>query len=654
MKKIFFIFILSGIIIGCNDRRDILLEEALILAKENRKELLKVIRHYQNDSLKLEAAKFLIRNMPGHYSYADTTEVSQYYDAVDSLLKSMEDYDMETIQDSLVSLNKHFQQLDTRTVQDIEIISAHFLIQNIDSAFVQWKKWPWAQHLSFDQFCEYILPYKTEELQPFDNWRTYLRNFHPDHMNELAYCDQYKNSALRAGITLNSNLWYYMHPEVINFTDSIRTVYRLATRLHLPFGTCRDFSFIASSIFRSQGIPIGIDFTPQWAFRNLGHTWNVLLSNDGKNIPFGGVTSNPGQPHKLDERMPKVFRLTYAINPELHRLIKSGEYVPDLFRYPFIKDVTEEYMDCRDINLKVDKNLNGRHAYLAVFNNKEWVPVDVSRIEKGELIFHKVGMNTVYLPISYNKDGKANALCPPFLFTYSGKIEKIIANTTKRETFILKRKYPVLQHVQEIIMRADSGEFQASNDINFKNAKLLYRITDCSAIGHEIILPDTLQKFQYWRYYQPKEGTYCNIADIRFYERNTHKQIQGKVIGTDGHWEGNPDSTKEKVFDNDLLTFFDAPLSSGAWVGMDFGKPIGIERILFTGRGDGNTIDIGDTYELFYWNNGKWCSLGKQKAQNIRLVYKDVPTSGLYYLKNLTKGKDERIFTYKNGKQIWW
>ena len=46
--------------------------------------------------------------------------------------------------------------------------------------------------------------------------------------------------------------------------------------------------------------------------------------------------------------------------------------------------------------------------------------------------------------------------------------------------------------------------------------------------------------------------------------------------------------------------------------------------------------------------------IGKQKAQNIRLVYKDVPTSGLYYLKNLTKGKDERIFTYKNGKQIWW
>jgi hypothetical protein len=26
----------------------------------------------------------------------------------------------------------------------------------------------------------------------------------------------------------------------------------------------------------------------------------------------------------------------------------------------------------------------------------------------------------------------------------------------------------------------------------------------------------------------------------------------------------------------------------------------------------------------------------------------------LYLLQNLTKGKEERIFTYENGKQVWW
>lgn len=60
------------------------------------------------------------------------------------------------------------------------------------------------------------------------------------------------------------------------------------------------------------------------------------------------------------------------------------------------------------------------------------------------------------------------------------------------------------------------------------------------------------------------------------------------------------------------------------------------------------------TYELFYWNGQGWTSLGKQEAVNIRLVFRDVPANGLYWLRDLSKGKDERIFTYENGKQVWW
>jgi hypothetical protein len=45
----------------------------------------------------------------------------------------------------------------------------------------------------------------------------------------------------------------------------------------MPFGICADFTNMAISVFRSQGIPVALDFTPQWAFRSLGHTWNVVL-----------------------------------------------------------------------------------------------------------------------------------------------------------------------------------------------------------------------------------------------------------------------------------------------------------------------------------------------------------------------------------------
>lgn len=658
MKKvlkldIFRYLLLFVCVSSCSQGSDEGLEEALSMAGKNRSELEKVLLHYQDSAEKLEAAKFLIRNMPGHYSFADTMDVKPYYDAVDSVLSSMKGCDVWTIRDSLVKVDNQYAHLSPEWVEDIKIIQADFLIENIDSAFVQWKKGAWTRHLNFDQFCEYILPYKVEELQPFDTWRTYLRHFHPDHLDELRYCDQLKNSALQSAIVLNDNLWYYMHPKVIE-TAVLRPVYRLSTRLQIPFGICADFSYMATSVFRSQGIPVAMDFTPQWAFRSLGHTWNVVLANNGKNIPFSGVTSNPGQPHKLDERMAKVFRITYAVNKELKRLTETEAFVPRAFRYPFFKDVTEEYMDCGDVEIEVGDSLDGRYIYLAVFDNKEWKPVDFSLIKGDKAIFRKVGMNTVYLPVCYEETGQMKAIGHPFLYTYDKKIRPFVPDMSHRTTLNLLRKYPVLRHVQGVVMRLDSGEFQASNDARFRKYKILHRVTDCSAVGREFFIPDTLGTFRYWRYYQPKNGSYCNIADIRFYERDTQKQCKGKIIGTEGCWEGNPDCTKDKAFDGDLLTFFDAPLSSGAWTGMDFGKPVNIGRIVYTGRGDGNSIDIGDWYELLYWKDGQWQSVGRRQAETIRVVYDNLPVGTLYWLRNLSKGKDERIFSYENGEQIWW
>jgi hypothetical protein len=36
------------------------------------------------------------------------------------------------------------------------------------------------------------------------------------------------------------------------------------------------------------------------------------------------------------------------------------------------------------------------------------------------------------------------------------------------------------------------------------------------------------------------------------------------------------------------------------------------------------------------------------------LYYDDAPTNALFRLRNHSKGKEERIFTYEDGKQVWW
>jgi hypothetical protein len=66
-----------------------------------------------------------------------------------------------------------------------------------------------------------------------------------------------------------------------------------------------------------------------------------------------------------------------------------------------------------------------------------------------------------------------------------------------------------------------------------------------------------------------------------------------------------------------------------------------------------NNIFPNMHYELFYWDN-KWLSAGKQVSTKTYLTYQNMPSNTLFWLKNLDKGKQERIFTYENEKQIWW
>ena len=66
-----------AMVIACGGRKTDL-ETALELAGNNRKELEAVLDHYKDDPEKLAAAKFLIENMPAHYSYSDP-RIEDYY-----------------------------------------------------------------------------------------------------------------------------------------------------------------------------------------------------------------------------------------------------------------------------------------------------------------------------------------------------------------------------------------------------------------------------------------------------------------------------------------------------------------------------------------------------------------------------------------------
>lgn len=62
----------------------------------------------------------------------------------------------------------------------------------------------------------------------------------------------------------------------------------------------------------------------------------------------------------------------------------------------------------------------------------------------------------------------------------------------------------------------------------------------------------------------------------------------------------------------------------------------------------------GDKYELFYHGGvDGWISLGKKEAEEIELLYKNVPGNNLLWLHNETRGREEQVFYSKNRKQVF-
>ncbi|NDV65497.1 discoidin domain-containing protein [Bacteroides sp. 224] len=421
----------------------------------------------------------------------------------------------------------------------------------------------------------------------------------------------------------------------------------------IPFGTCEDYNILTLSIMRAKGIPTVMDYTPQWPFRSLGHSWNVLLETSGKKVVFEGAGNNPATPHKEEHPMAKVFRNTYAINKEIQDMHEKEKYIPPTFSSVCIKDVTEEYLKTCDITISIPSPHKHTYAYLAVFDNEKWVPTHYGKIsKKNKITFDKMGKRIAYLPVFYDATG-IKSFSDPVLLTISGKQVTLKPDTLTKQTLVLKRKFPAFENLYKVAERAVGGKFQSATDSLFNDSTTLHTITEFGIYAREVCLKHCQDSARYWRYYSP-DGAYCNIAELFFYEKDSIQPTMGKIIGTEGSYRKDTKYTKEGAFDRDALTFFDAPHKNGGWVGLDFGRPVKIDRIVYLPRSDGNSIEFGDEYELLYWGNHNWQSMGRKVADYITLTYENCPTNALFLLRNHTKGKEERIFTYEEDQQVWW
>ena len=480
------------------------LDIALQQAKHNKAELEKVLKHFKHDSLKYRAACFLIENMPGKYSILPYDSLDRYKNFLKIIPQNDSiswDVRYSKIWYGFDSISKR-QLAGFSKIEDIKVITGDYLIKNIEYAFKIWENGKIKDYCSFDEFCHYILPYRIDH-EPLSNWREEGFQKFGHLLDSLMSPRELALRIIKLG-GMRYNIGMTKYPYKQSYAEMLQT----------RWGTCDDMAAFLALSLRAIGIPASIDYVPAWANRSSSHCWNVVKDATGDFIEVG---YGPEGKNEVVYKISKIYRKKYDIP---------------------LCDVTSEYaMPLSDLTFRVPSQKDKQLISLCTFNNHDWVPVALSKVMNGSVLFESVGRGILWGDNqirTYLNEGKGIVFLAfisqngrlnnkpigfPIILLEDGTIKELCASTEK-ESIILYRKYP----------------YYGSNN----------------AIIH-----------------------------------------------------------------------------------------------------DSNEICVDNEYELFYWNM-KWISLGRKLAVDNKLHYDDVPKGALLWLKNHTQGKEERIFTYEDGKQVWW
>ncbi len=610
--------------------------------------------------MKLEATHFLISNISGLGSY-EGSQLDDYNEVFTILANKPVDYrehlpwyseELVNLFDSMKSIYGSMDYNNLHYVPDVNAISDEFLIDYINLAFEAWSN-PWSTNtVTFSDFCNYVLPYRNFN-EPIEDWRRMFL----DNYNWIYDSVKGKDGILEVAKMLNVDSELKYSKGFDNYLVSIAP----SLLLKAKYGDCSNSSNFKAMIMRSFGIPVAIDFIPIYGSDHNVHFWNSVIDQNGNFVSFEEALNDINASVAYKYRLCKIFRKTYSENDEIVSLLyRNGGDVPSTFLNPRFIDVTSEYVAVSNVNLRLKEIPNGvTDVYLGVFNNTGWTAVDFGRIEGNSSVsFKRLGRETLYLPFYY-MDSQVIPAHQPFIISRKGFIQYINPGDKLIEVR-LTRKYHMHSRKVNWLRSLKDARFEGANKSDFSDAVEIGKIDYTPDEHFQEIYIRSKQTFAYLRLVFssdelliPYDGDGASIAEIEFLSSDGNI-LKGKPIGTEGRKYNT--YLPFNCFDEDPLTFFEDARSkvTGKYVGLELFEASSVSKIRFQARNDMNSIQKNDHYELYFWDNSEFASLGKKVAVDTILIYDNVPENAILWLRNLSSGIEERIFTWKNGKQIFW
>lgn len=574
------------------------MEEALAFAGTNRGEMEKVLYHYNGNKEKKAAAEWLIRNMPYHYGYAPSPLMDSVRVILQDVLagKNMERRRKEQL---------YVREAALKKIYDSHVISAEYLIDNIERAFKARDKRPWNRRLSFDDFCEMLLPYRvgTESLE---SWRAMYEDRYGFVLDSL-----YRGSDIMAACdSLNKALEQkFLLEEALQAPD-LGPGFLLDNRV----GGCQEVSGFSLYLLRVLGIPAATDFL----HKDVAHLWTVAADTTGRKeflCLFAEYSGDPQVRGKVDFRTKgKVYRKLYA--PVRGRLFK---------------DVSAEYFGDFTCEVPLEKR-TGETVWLGMFTGARWLPMEPGKKQGKKVSFSSFEPGMVYAPVT--EEGKE--LGYPFIRYADGSLERFVPGPCG-DSISVMRKTRLTGHIMGLM--AESAGIVVEGAIDAAFSDIVWKDTlPVSHRQYNYLYPE--QNLRFIRLCPPK-GKPLQMAEVRIF------RDRGRAVPLPFEIEAGALA----LGDSDELTYYRASVPDAPAV-LDLGCEIYVAMLEWTPRNDDNFIRLGDVYELQY-NNGPsgWVGLGRQTAADTVLHWNSVPQHALLRLHNLTRGREEDAFIFRDGQQ---
>lgn len=613
MKILFYSIACILLLCSCRGNSD----SFLVKAGANKAELQKVIDHYtyeDRDPYKLKAVNFLLANMEDSYSYEGET-YRDYLAAMDSMKLPLGLHQLCQFKPIQADFQK-FSDIERRN--DLSTISAKYLINHIDYSFKLWRSEPWLRDVDFEDFCEYLLPYRIDK-EPLINWEKDSEGLRKYLYKSMHSYDDTKYSIANLSSTVLKEAHRYSgyNPSKTDIRLPIIGDYTMS---------CGEISYVDLLLYRMAGIPSAIDCVPYWGDADGMHIWAIPVTKekiDSKDYLI------------RNRKLPKVYRKAFSTQNESNTDKEIQGYPFDLSDNRLV-DVTEEYVKCYDADVDFKCNPKKNYKYLAVFNRLNWRPVASSTTSH----FSKMGAGIVYIPLCLKSGNEPEQILSyPFILREDGEMQSLIPDKENLQRLVLYRKYPYESRKMEYNASSTGTVFYGSTDADFSDCDTLHIITDDIMMRLQRVNLPGQKKY---RYIKIRPARALSLAELKLFGEDELNVAECKSSG--------PYTFVKNIFDNDWLSY---TIITGDLI-IDLGSEQELKAIVFQGRNDGNNIEPDDHYELLYMTLDGWKSCGTKIAESDSIVFDNVPGDALYWLRNKTKGVEERIFTMSNGEQRFW